>query len=195
MDIGRPHRLSPGRAHLRRRRRPRRHRRRRRPPAQNRPPTVQRAVRSVHGRSRQDLDGHRRRPGSGRRPADLSRGARRRARSSPADAPDAVDGADGRRPRAGHRTVRRRQGRHRVRHRTIQVVKAAVKELVFEDVHFDFDRYTLRPEATRVLDEAIARCRRTRRCGSRSKATPATSARPSTTWRSANAAPPRSATT
>src|SRR5262249_48176933 len=26
----------------------------------------------------------------------------------------------------------------------------------FEDVHFDFDRYSLRPEATRVLDEAVA---------------------------------------
>jgi outer membrane protein OmpA-like peptidoglycan-associated protein len=38
---------------------------------------------------------------------------------------------------------------------TIQVVRPAVKEFVFEDVHFDFDRYSLRPEATRVLDEAI----------------------------------------
>ncbi len=37
----------------------------------------------------------------------------------------------------------------------IQVVKPAVKEYTFEDVHFDFDRYTLRPEAARVLDEAI----------------------------------------
>ena len=27
---------------------------------------------------------------------------------------------------------------------------------MFEDVHFDFDRYSLRPEATRALDEAIA---------------------------------------
>jgi outer membrane protein OmpA-like peptidoglycan-associated protein len=38
---------------------------------------------------------------------------------------------------------------------TIQVVRPPVKEFVFEDVHFDFDRYTLRPEATRILDEAI----------------------------------------
>jgi outer membrane protein OmpA-like peptidoglycan-associated protein len=38
---------------------------------------------------------------------------------------------------------------------TIQVIRPAVKELVFEDVHFDFDRYSLRPEATRALDEAI----------------------------------------
>jgi outer membrane protein OmpA-like peptidoglycan-associated protein len=38
---------------------------------------------------------------------------------------------------------------------TIQVVRPAVRELEFEDVHFDFDRYSLRPEATRILDEAI----------------------------------------
>ena len=38
---------------------------------------------------------------------------------------------------------------------TIQVIKEAVKEITFEDVHFDFDRYSLRPEAVRSLDEAI----------------------------------------
>ena len=38
---------------------------------------------------------------------------------------------------------------------TIQVVRTALREFVFEDVHFDFDRYSLRPEATRALDEAI----------------------------------------
>jgi outer membrane protein OmpA-like peptidoglycan-associated protein len=38
----------------------------------------------------------------------------------------------------------------------IQVVRPIVKEFTFEDVHFDFDRYSLRPEATRALDEAIA---------------------------------------
>jgi outer membrane protein OmpA-like peptidoglycan-associated protein len=38
---------------------------------------------------------------------------------------------------------------------TIQVVKPAIKTFVFEDVHFDFDRYSLRPEATRALDEAV----------------------------------------
>ena len=38
---------------------------------------------------------------------------------------------------------------------TIQVLKPAVKEVVFEDVHFDFDRYSLRPEATRLLDEVV----------------------------------------
>jgi peptidoglycan-associated lipoprotein len=40
---------------------------------------------------------------------------------------------------------------------TIQVIAApVVPPIVFEDVHFDFDRYSLRPEATRTLDEAVA---------------------------------------
>jgi len=38
---------------------------------------------------------------------------------------------------------------------TVQVVAPPRKEYSFEDVHFDFDRYSLRPEATRILDEAI----------------------------------------
>ncbi len=38
----------------------------------------------------------------------------------------------------------------------IQVVQPTVKEFVFEDVHYDFDRYTLRADALRVLDEAVA---------------------------------------
>src|SRR5205085_3977113 len=37
----------------------------------------------------------------------------------------------------------------------VQVVQPAARTYTFEDVHFDFDRYSLRPEATRVLDEAI----------------------------------------
>jgi peptidoglycan-associated lipoprotein len=41
----------------------------------------------------------------------------------------------------------------------ITVTKPPVKQYTFEDVHFDFDRYTLRPEATRVLDEAVAAMR------------------------------------
>ena len=45
------------------------------------------------------------------------------------------------------------------------MIRPAVKEIVFEDVHFDFDRYSLRPEATRALDEAIKACRTTRSCG------------------------------
>jgi outer membrane protein OmpA-like peptidoglycan-associated protein len=38
---------------------------------------------------------------------------------------------------------------------TIQVIRPAEREFVFEDVHFDFDRYSLRPDAARTLDEAI----------------------------------------
>jgi outer membrane protein OmpA-like peptidoglycan-associated protein len=40
---------------------------------------------------------------------------------------------------------------------TIQVVRPTLVELSFEDVYFDFDRSTLRPEALRLLDDAIAR--------------------------------------
>ncbi|MDA1093711.1 MAG: OmpA family protein [Acidobacteria bacterium] len=42
---------------------------------------------------------------------------------------------------------------------TIRVVSPpppAAREYAFEDVHFDFDRYTLRPGAIRILDEAIS---------------------------------------
>ncbi len=40
---------------------------------------------------------------------------------------------------------------------TIQVVRPApVVELNFEDVYFDFDRSTLRPDALRLLDDAVA---------------------------------------
>ncbi len=38
----------------------------------------------------------------------------------------------------------------------IRVVPVPITEIVIEDVHFDFDRYSLRPEATRALDEAVA---------------------------------------
>src|SRR5262249_10362455 len=38
----------------------------------------------------------------------------------------------------------------------IQVIRPTPKTYTFEDVHFDFDRYSLRPEATRVLDEAVS---------------------------------------
>jgi peptidoglycan-associated lipoprotein len=41
----------------------------------------------------------------------------------------------------------------------IQVTRPPVRNYTFEDVYFDFDRYSLRPEATRVLDEAIAALR------------------------------------
>jgi len=39
---------------------------------------------------------------------------------------------------------------------TIQVIRPPAKVYTFEDVHFDFDRYTLRPEAVRVLEQAVA---------------------------------------
>jgi len=39
---------------------------------------------------------------------------------------------------------------------TIQVVRPAAKTYTFEDVHFDFDRYSLRPEAVRVLEQAVS---------------------------------------
>jgi peptidoglycan-associated lipoprotein len=39
---------------------------------------------------------------------------------------------------------------------TLQVTRPPVRNYTFEDVHFDFDRYTLRPEATRILDEAVS---------------------------------------
>ena len=38
---------------------------------------------------------------------------------------------------------------------TIQVIRPAAKVYTFEDVHFDFDRYTLRAEAVRVLEQAV----------------------------------------
>jgi outer membrane protein OmpA-like peptidoglycan-associated protein len=37
----------------------------------------------------------------------------------------------------------------------IQVTRPPVRTVTFEDVYFDFDRYSLRPEATRLLDDAI----------------------------------------
>ncbi len=38
---------------------------------------------------------------------------------------------------------------------TIQVVRREV--LVFEDVHFDFDRFNLRPDAIKILDDAVTK--------------------------------------
>jgi peptidoglycan-associated lipoprotein len=37
---------------------------------------------------------------------------------------------------------------------------APARDYMFEDVHFDFDRFTLRPEALAVLDEAVAALQR-----------------------------------
>jgi outer membrane protein OmpA-like peptidoglycan-associated protein len=38
---------------------------------------------------------------------------------------------------------------------TLQVIQREQKVFTFEDVHFDFDRYTLRPEAVRLLEQAV----------------------------------------
>ncbi len=38
---------------------------------------------------------------------------------------------------------------------TLQVIRKEQQVFTFEDVHFDFDRYTLRPEAVRVLEQAV----------------------------------------
>ena len=42
---------------------------------------------------------------------------------------------------------------------TLQVIKAPVKTFTFEDVHFDFDKFTLKPEAVKVLDDAVSTLR------------------------------------
>jgi len=39
---------------------------------------------------------------------------------------------------------------------TIVVAAPPRKEFNFEDVHFEFDKYTLRPDALKILDEAVA---------------------------------------
>ena len=39
---------------------------------------------------------------------------------------------------------------------TIDVIAAPRREFKFEDVHFDFDRFMLRPDALKVLDEAVS---------------------------------------
>ena len=39
---------------------------------------------------------------------------------------------------------------------SIEVVAPPKKEFAFEDVHFDFDKFNLRPDALKILDEAVA---------------------------------------
>ena len=118
-----------------------------------------RAVRAVHGRSRQDVDGH----ADAQDPdgdtltyrwtAPAGTFAERRR------SPDGLDGAaaGGSGARDGHRE--RRQGRapRRTRSPSRSSGPRPVVELNFEDVYFDFDRSTLRPEALRLLDDAVAR--------------------------------------
>jgi outer membrane protein OmpA-like peptidoglycan-associated protein len=40
---------------------------------------------------------------------------------------------------------------------TIQVIRPVAREIVFEDVYFEFDRSSLRPDAQRILDDAVAK--------------------------------------
>jgi peptidoglycan-associated lipoprotein len=42
---------------------------------------------------------------------------------------------------------------------TVSAPAPPVREIVFEDVYFDFDRYSLRQDALRVLDQAVAAMR------------------------------------
>ena len=39
---------------------------------------------------------------------------------------------------------------------SIEVVAPPKREFAFEDVHFDFDRFNMRPDALKILDEAVA---------------------------------------
>jgi peptidoglycan-associated lipoprotein len=41
----------------------------------------------------------------------------------------------------------------------VQVVRPAQKTYTFQDVHFDFDRYNLKPDAVKILDEAVTTLR------------------------------------
>ena len=38
---------------------------------------------------------------------------------------------------------------------TIQVVQPSARQFNFEDVHFEFDRFNIRPDALQVLDDAV----------------------------------------
>jgi outer membrane protein OmpA-like peptidoglycan-associated protein len=53
-------------------------------------------------------------------------------------------------------TVNDGHGHEATANATCTVAAPAPKTYTFEDVHFDFDRYTLRPDALRILDEAVS---------------------------------------
>jgi outer membrane protein OmpA-like peptidoglycan-associated protein len=42
---------------------------------------------------------------------------------------------------------------------TIQVVRPTARTYTFEDVHFEFDRFTLLPDALKILDDAVTAMR------------------------------------
>ena len=52
-------------------------------------------------------------------------------------------------------TARDNRGGSATANVALQVVRREV--LAFEDVHFDFDRYSLRPDALKILDDALAK--------------------------------------
>ncbi len=127
------------------------------PPAPaNRPPTVKARCEPCTvevGRTAHRVG---RRAGSGRRHAALSLDSADRHVRQPRRSPDAVDRArpGGRRAADGDRG--RRQGHDGDGYGDgAGDCAGGKKQITFEDVHFDFDRYTLRAEATRILDEAI----------------------------------------
>jgi peptidoglycan-associated lipoprotein len=55
-------------------------------------------------------------------------------------------------------TAQDSQGAQATASLTLQVVRREVIE--FEDVHFDFDRFNLRPDALKILDDAVAKMQR-----------------------------------
>jgi outer membrane protein OmpA-like peptidoglycan-associated protein/glucose/arabinose dehydrogenase len=72
------------------------------------------------------------------------------AASTPLTAPNAAG------PVQATVTVSDGQGNQATATATCTVAAPAPREYTFEDVHFDFDRYTLRPDALRILDEAVS---------------------------------------
>ena len=117
----------------------------------------------MHGGSGQDVDGHGDRPEFDRLRGDLSLvGAERHVRAARPSGQTiwTAPNAEGAVPvtvtvtcptdnKTASDTV------------NIQVTRPPVRTYTFEDVYFDFDRYTLRPEATRILDEAVSALRET----------------------------------
>jgi len=123
--------------------------------AQNRPPTVRASCNPCTvevGRSAsvsadaQDPDGdpltYRWTNGAGQLASPTSRQSNWTAPMQPGPVPFTVTVNDGRGGTASDSV-------------TIQVVQPAARQYNFEDVHFEFDRYTLRPDALSVLDEAV----------------------------------------
>jgi peptidoglycan-associated lipoprotein len=54
-------------------------------------------------------------------------------------------------------TVTARDGRGGTATSTVTVQVVRRQTLVFEDVHFDFDKYNLRPDALKILEDAAAK--------------------------------------